>query len=116
MLSGAVGVAAAVGPSALAQSPGGLTDITGDAKPITVAERLARVAKAQRLMRELGVDALLVETDAPYLAPIPKRGKRNEPAYVAHTTRHIAELRGVDPETLAEVTYQNAVRLFGIQE
>lgn len=62
------------------------------------------------------LDALLVETDAPYLAPIPKRGKRNEPAYVAHTARRIAELRGEDPEALAESTYQNALQIFGIRE
>lgn len=62
------------------------------------------------------LDALLVETDAPYLAPIPRRGKRNEPAYVAHTAARIAELRGVDPGALAERTYENALRIFGIQE
>ena len=61
-------------------------------------------------------DALLIETDAPYLAPIPRRGKRNEPAYVAYTAARIAELRGVDPEALAEATYENALRIFGIHE
>ena len=61
-------------------------------------------------------DAILVETDAPYLAPIPRRGKRNEPAYVAYTAKRIAELRGVDPEALARTTYENALRIFGIQE
>jgi TatD DNase family protein len=59
-------------------------------------------------------DALLIETDAPYLAPIPKRGKRNEPAYVAYTAARIAELRGEDPELLAQTTYRNALRIFGI--
>ena len=61
-------------------------------------------------------DALLIETDAPYLAPIPKRGKRNEPAYVAYTASRIAELRGEDPEALAHRTYENALRIFGIEE
>lgn len=61
-------------------------------------------------------DALLVETDAPYLAPIPRRGKRNEPAYVAYTAARIAELRGEDPEELARTTYENALRIFGIQD
>jgi TatD DNase family protein len=61
-------------------------------------------------------DALLVETDAPYLAPIPKRGKRNEPAYVTHTAARIAELRGVDPEALARTTYENALRIFRLQD
>lgn len=61
-------------------------------------------------------DALLIETDAPYLAPMPKRGKRNEPAYVAYTAARIAELRGEDPERLAQTTYQNALRIFGIAD
>jgi len=61
-------------------------------------------------------DALLVETDAPYLAPMPKRGKRNEPAYVAYTAARVAELRGEDPEALAHTTYENALRIFRIQE
>jgi TatD DNase family protein len=58
------------------------------------------------------IDSLLVETDAPYLAPIPFRGKRNEPAYVFHTTRAIAELRGITVEELAEASYLNACRVF----
>ena len=57
-------------------------------------------------------DRLLVETDAPFLAPQPKRGKRNEPAYVAHTLAFAAELRGQDAESLAEQTYGNASSLF----
>jgi TatD DNase family protein len=61
-------------------------------------------------------DSLLVETDAPYLAPIPRRGKRNEPAYVAYTAARIAELRGDDPEAFARTTYENALRIFGIEE
>lgn len=61
-------------------------------------------------------DALLVETDAPYLAPVPRRGKLNEPAYVAYTAARIAELRGEDPEALARTSYENAIRIFGIQE
>lgn len=66
--------------------------------------------------RRQPADSLLIETDAPYLAPIPKRGKLNEPAYVAHTAACIAELRGEDPEALAEQTYRNALRVFGIAE
>ncbi|MGB9340329.1 MAG: TatD family hydrolase [Polyangiales bacterium] len=61
-------------------------------------------------------DALLIETDAPYLAPIPRRGKRNEPAYVAYTAACIARLRGEDPEDLARSSYENAIRIFGIHE
>jgi TatD DNase family protein len=60
------------------------------------------------------MDRLLLETDAPYLAPVPYRGKRNEPAYVAHTARIIAEARGVDVEELAAQTTGNFERLFQI--
>ena len=59
-------------------------------------------------------DRILVETDAPYLAPQPVRGKRNEPAFVAHTLEVVAQLRGVAPEVLARQTTENACRLFGL--
>jgi TatD DNase family protein len=58
------------------------------------------------------LDRLLVETDAPYLAPIPKRGKRNEPAYTAFTAAKVAEVKGVDVETLAKATTDNFFTLF----
>ena len=61
---------------------------------------------------DLPADRLLVETDAPYLAPVPFRGKRNEPAYVAHTARVLAGVRGLEPEALAELTTGNFRRLF----
>ena len=57
-------------------------------------------------------DRLLVETDTPYLAPVPKRGHPNEPAFVAHTLEFLAKLRGVAPEDLAERTSANAAALF----
>lgn len=60
------------------------------------------------------VDRLLVETDAPFLSPQPKRGKRNEPAYVAHTLRCLADCKGLAAEDLAEQTYQNAAELFAV--
>lgn len=59
-------------------------------------------------------DRLLVETDAPYLAPIPHRGKRNEPAYVAHTLEALATLRGVAVDELDRVTTENTRRLFAL--
>jgi TatD DNase family protein len=62
--------------------------------------------------RFVPIDRLVVETDCPYLTPTPHRGKRNEPAYVALTAAHVAALRGVDVETLGEVTTANAARLF----
>lgn len=58
-------------------------------------------------------DRLLVETDAPFLAPVPKRGKPNEPAFVTHTTAFLAELRETTAEQLGEQTSRNFVRLFG---
>ncbi len=61
---------------------------------------------------ELPEDRLLVETDAPFLAPLPHRGKRNEPAYVAHTAKVLADTRGMDPEALAALTTDNFFRLF----
>lgn len=75
-----------------------------------------KAIEVQEAARKQPADALLIETDAPYLAPSPKRGKLNEPAYVAHTARRIAELRGEDPETLAQTAYDNALRLFGIRD
>ena len=61
---------------------------------------------------ELPADRLLVETDSPYLAPPPYRGKRNEPAYVAETARVLASVRGVSLEEIAAITSANAFRLY----
>jgi TatD DNase family protein len=59
------------------------------------------------------LERLMVETDSPYLAPVPHRGKKNEPAYVLETARRLAELKGLSLEALAEATTANAARLFG---
>lgn len=67
----------------------------------------------EALLRAVPADRLLVETDAPYLAPVPYRGKRNEPGYVAETARRVAELRGVPVEQLIAETGANARRVFG---
>jgi TatD DNase family protein len=64
------------------------------------------------IVRDVPLDRLLVETDAPYLAPVPHRGRRNEPAFVAATAAAVAELKGTDAETLAEVTTANFFKLF----
>ena len=63
-------------------------------------------------VRDVPLERLLVETDAPYLAPVPLRGKRNEPAFVAHTAACLAELKGVTPEALAAATTDNFFTLF----
>lgn len=60
----------------------------------------------------LPLDRLLVETDSPYLAPVPKRGKRNEPAFVAHTAAELARLRGMDMAALSDATTDNFFKLF----
>ena len=65
-------------------------------------------------VRRVPIDRLLTETDSPFLAPVPFRGKRNEPAYVAHTAARIAELKGLPLETVAAATTANAVALFGL--
>jgi len=64
------------------------------------------------IVRDIPLDRLLVETDAPYLAPVPKRGKTNEPAFVAHTAAKVAELKGVSIAELETATTANFFRLF----
>ncbi len=80
------------------------------AGPVTFKKSL----DLKEIARMIPDDYLLVETDAPYLSPEPFRGKRNEPAYMLNTVRHIAEIRGVNFEDLARITSLNAKRLFGI--
>lgn len=67
---------------------------------------------AAPLLRMVPADRLLVETDSPYLAPVPYRGKRNEPAFVPLVARRAAELRGEDPQELARATARNARALY----
>jgi TatD DNase family protein len=71
-------------------------------------------AELREVARIIPADRLLLETDAPYLAPAPKRGKRNEPAFVQYTARVIADARGVPVEDLAAETTANFERLFSI--
>jgi TatD DNase family protein len=72
-------------------------------------------AALREAARQLPGDRLLVETDAPYLSPQTVRGKRNEPAHVRMTAETLAEVRGLDPEELGELTTANACRLFGLR-
>lgn len=67
-------------------------------------------------VRAVPQNRLLVETDSPYLAPVPRRGRRNEPAFVEHVLRRVAEIRGVEPQRLSEITHTNACRFYGIEE
>ena len=65
-------------------------------------------------IRSVPADRLLIETDAPYLAPVPYRGKRNEPGYVAEVAKRLAAVRGVSFEEMSELTTANAERVFGL--
>jgi TatD DNase family protein len=71
-------------------------------------------SKVQEVASRIPLDHLLVETDAPYLTPVPFRGERNEPLFVTHTVRKIAELRRLDYEEVADRTSDNAKKLFGL--
>jgi TatD DNase family protein len=68
------------------------------------------------IVRDIPLERLLVETDAPYLAPVPKRGKTNEPAFIAHTAAKVAELKGIGLAELEAATTDNFFRLFAKAE
>ena len=71
--------------------------------------------KAVEVAQAIPLEYLVIETDCPYMAPVPFRGKRNEPMLVQHTATKIAELRGISVEELIESTYQNGKRIYGIK-
>jgi TatD DNase family protein len=64
------------------------------------------------VIKKIPLDRILLETDAPYLAPVPFRGKRNEPAYLLYILKKVSEIRGEKEEKIAEITTENAKRLF----
>jgi TatD DNase family protein len=68
----------------------------------------------REVVRQVPIEHLLIETDSPYLAPQPARGKRNEPAYVRHVAETIAKIKGLSFDDVARITSGNAMRLFGI--
>lgn len=70
----------------------------------------------QDVARRAPMDRILIETDSPYLAPIPLRGKRNEPSYVPHVANFLADLRGMTIEEVAQETTANAMRFFKLKE
>lgn len=67
------------------------------------------------LLREVPADRLLIETDSPYLAPVPRRGRRNEPAYVVHVAEAVAGHLGTTPHEVAALTTENACRFYGVE-
>jgi TatD DNase family protein len=97
------------GPAEMAEltKRGGYGSFTG-----VITYKNAEAVRAAALAQ--GLDRLMIETDAPYLTPMPHRGKPNEPAYLRHTAEFCAELFGVSQERFAEVTTANAKRFFGI--
>ena len=80
--------------------------------PGTVTYKKAK--QVQDVATRIPLRALLLETDAPYLAPHPKRGRRNEPLFMTYTAKKIAQLRGLDLQTLAHQTYENTIELFSL--
>ncbi|MDO5324876.1 MAG: TatD family hydrolase [Clostridia bacterium] len=72
--------------------------------------------KLVEVCRNVPADRLLIETDCPYMAPVPLRGRRNEPAFITHTLARAAELREISPERMAEQLYENALRIFGLRD
>ena len=71
-------------------------------------------SQVPEVAKAVGLERIVLETDAPYLAPVPERGHRNEPAFTAHTARYLAKLFETTPEHVAEVTTANARKLLGI--
>jgi TatD DNase family protein len=108
----------------LAQRPGVLHSFSGNRQSAEKAIDLGfyigisgpvtyKNAEAKRQVASmLPLDKILIETDAPFLAPVPRRGRRNEPAFVAHIADKIGEIHKIDPQEVARITSANAARLF----
>jgi TatD DNase family protein len=69
-----------------------------------------------KIVREIGIENLILETDAPYLAPVPYRGKRNESSYICIINKKMAEIFGLNEEETASVIYSNSLQLFNLSE
>ena len=74
-----------------------------------------KALEAQNIAREIPIESILIETDCPYLAPQPVRGKRNEPAYVKYVAERLAELKGLTFDDIGRITSFNAMNLFKIE-
>lgn len=72
--------------------------------------------KTQEVVKEIGLEHLLIETDCPYLTPEPYRGKTNYPHYTIYVANKIAEIKGIDPSVVIEKTFDNAMRIFKINK
>ena len=109
----------------LAEKPGVLHSYNGNLETAQKAIRInfyigvtgpityKNAEKKRQIIRQLPLERLLIETDAPFLTPMPHRGKRNEPAFVAHIADKIAEIHTTTLEQVAEITTANAAHLFG---
>ena len=67
-------------------------------------------------MPSIPLESLVLETDSPYLSPVPHRGKRNESSYLVHIAKKLAEIKGVSFEEVASVTKEGAVKMFGLKK
>jgi len=74
-----------------------------------------KTGEFHEIIKRLPLESLLIETDAPFLAPVPFRGKRNEPSYVRYTAQKVAEIKKVSLEKVAEVTTENAIRVYRLK-
>ena len=72
--------------------------------------------KAVEVAESVDINDLLIETDSPYMAPVPKRGERNKPVYVEYVAQKIGEIKGIGTEEAARITLANACRFYGIKE
>ena len=70
--------------------------------------------KTVKVVEEISIESILIETDAPYLTPVPHRGKRNESSYLEHVVSKIAEIKKITSKEVEDITYANAKKLFGI--
>jgi len=73
-------------------------------------------AGLDKIVKDINPEHIVLETDSPYLAPVPKRGKRNESSYMVFTTQKIAELHHISIEKIAEITTQNAIKIFKLNK
>ena len=80
----------------------------------TGAVTFKNAPKLSEVAQNVPLDRIMIETDCPYMAPVPLRGKRNEPAYIRYTAAKIAELREMDIDAFADAACENGKRFFGI--